>query len=72
MVEVAHSSVVTVWGEYSAALHCSAHGEPRPSITWARRRSAFRYLELECQFRIYTHKKGLNITIIIMIIIMTE
>lgn len=30
------NSVTTVQGEYSLALHCTAHGKPRPSIHWAK------------------------------------
>ena len=30
------NSVTTVQGEYSVALHCTAHGKPRPDITWTR------------------------------------
>ena len=29
-------SVTTVQGEYSVALHCTAHGKPRPDISWSR------------------------------------
>ena len=32
------NSVKTVSGVYSVALHCSAQAQPRPAITWTRRR----------------------------------
>ena len=35
------NSVKTVSGAYSVALHCSAQAQPRPMITWTRRRQGW-------------------------------